>query len=1385
MDSNDRGSVESIKAEGSLKEEELASLNGTAVTSSDAAEGLRRTRFDDRARTKVSSSLSTHLSRQANYWSDSETGFQETNDFSENIMQWNEMKTLTGVINSESFSQAHGRIIKIESARDFFLVATDKNLIIGFDSTQQVRFFLSASSESGNLVEAELLLTSFALSEDCAWVAAGFINGIIMVWKIPSGVVTSMLQAPTPSWMIDLKTENGYTGTQDYGNGFSVISINIHETEPLQLVSTDIEGRITYHYGFKRFTGKFVKSLCVYDNHPMNNRSLRMYSPRKVEMLPKGSAGLLTDDLCVLAILTEKKLLLISILSLNNVGTLNQIKHFETNIPRAYENVAINSTSLSWFPQTESSRLIINPRLAYSWNGFLGIIELDNASLPLNLLDIIERLNNKDKGIPPLPFKKTSTWKSSKENENILSLYWLNEALLLAFIVTDSQKSTMLRAFHYDSSGVHARVIPVGTEDMTKFSLSPKFAFSPKVLLGYSHKILNSPENLLKVANQNVLLLECKNNIQKLFTGNVEKWTFRLVSLMDQERYEYALYTAAGFLNLKNKGLNKLLSLPEKKRHRYQYLTPYLLRILETSLLKGSKLGNEVSIKTNTYVDIIVALFTEQRDRSMEFASALEMVFDYTKEKANFFNSLEVYILSGYVPVLTPSVLKRMVEHYVVNHQGELLTELLCILDIRALDIDLAINLSIKYRLRDCLIYIWNYFFDDYLTPLVDLLKDMRNEKMETVDDNLRVYTYISYILTGRQYPTDRLIETGKSMEIKDSICSLIFSFSSLTWPPGDTTQLNLTSNEAIFPYLFFLLKYNLFETFSTINEFFEDSYLNEDNDRPLTRQYVVEALLDVFKINKSILVPSEVNLAIFIARNFPKYPQYIRLSESVLDNVVETLCSNTEESLRYDCNLALLTLLPFHEPENEARLFSQLKSAKYFHALLQSYKRKKMLVEYLDTWVSNKDEISEAEYDLTPLSTILEQAVNVGNIGDRVAFLDYLRKNLMQLATLNVVQLVTFLSQHFPDIHSEAINLESDSMFFQYAIVFFDKGNFRCVDRLPLIVSRFFKLIFKYQPHEHREYFRRLSRYLIRDRSEWNQVLEFLKSNKYLGELVELLLLDKQYYEAFSQCIEHLKFLAEQMASEPGVPEMQSKFRNHLEQAMAICDLVETHTEFSGKEGLFLDEKMWVELIEACISFAHLAISSPSKDVHKNFFDSCIHDCFKRVSQGSIGFPQKEKSMPVVFNKFLENSQNASKAVLLHVRDVLLEVFLSYSYENEVLNYILKVLNADILQQVNLLTKEKLKGWNIKQRLCTTCQKPMWGSDLSEDNFKAWQDRQLQALYITPDANTMLFSRSFENADRYVASSLIYFKCQHGYHLSCLNKLGGSKKKVCIICSA
>ena len=1383
MDSNDRGSVDSAKPEGTSREEALLSWDDTAVTSSNATEDLRRTRFDDRARTRVSSSLSTHLSRRTNYLSGSEIGFQETNDFSEHIMQWNEMKTLTGVINSESFSRVYGLVIKIESARDFFLVATDKNLIIGFDSNQQVQFFLSANGESGNSLMAELPVTSFALSADSTWVATGFINGVIMVWKIPSGV-TSMNQALKPSWVIDLKPKKEYAGTRESTNGFSVMSIDILEAEPLHLVSTDIEGRITYHYGFKRFTGRFIKSLCVHDRHPMNNGSLPMYYPRRVEMLPKGSVGLLTDYLCVLALLTGKKLLLVSILSLNNLGTLNQIKHFETNIPRAYENVAINSTSLSWFPQTESSRLIINPRLAYSWNGFLGIIELDNSSLPVNLLDIIERLNNKDKGIPPLPFKKTATWKSSKETDNILSLYWVNESILLAFIVNDSESSRILRAFYYESSDIHARVVPVGTEDMTRFSLSPKFTFSPKALLGHSHKKLNSLENLLKMANQNALLLECKNNIQRLFWGNVEKWTFRLVSLMDMQRYEDALYTATGFLNSRNKGLNKLLSLPERKRDRYQYLTPYLLRIIENSLLKGSKLSYEVNIKTSTYIDIIVALFSEQGGRSVEFANALEMVFDHRKEKANFFDSLEVYILSGYVPVLTPSVLRTMVEHYVVHGQGELLTELLCILDIRSLDIDLTINLSIHYRLRDCLIYIWNYFFDDYLTPLVDLLKDMRDERMETVDDNLRAYTYISYILTGRQYPTDRLIENDKSMEIKDSICSLIFSFSSLTLP-ADTVQLNLNCNETIFPYLFFLLRYNLFEMFSTINEFFEDSYLNEDNDKPLTRQYVVEALLDVFKVNKSILGPNEVNLAIFIARNFPKYPQYIRLSESVLNNVVETLCSNTEENLRYDCNLALLTLLPFHEPENETRLFAQLKAAKYYHVLLQSYKRKKMFVEYLDTWVSNREEISDEEYELTPLSTILEQAVNVGNIGDRVVFLDYLRNNLNELAILNVVHLVTFLSDRFPDIHSQALNLQSDSIFFQYALVFFDKGNFRCVDRLPLIVSRFFKLLFKYHHPEYREYFRNLSCYLIRDRNEWNQVLEFLKSNKYLGDLVELLLLDKQFYEAFYQCIEHLKFLAEQMTSEPLVPEMQFKFRNHLEQAMTICNLVETHTEYNEKEGLFLDEKMWVELIEACISFAHWATSFPSKDVHKGFFDSCIHDCFKRVSQASIGFPQKEKSMPVVFNKFLENSRNASKAVLLHVRDVLLEVFLSYSYENEILKYILKMLNSDVLQQVNLLTEEKVKGWNIKQRLCSICQKPLWGSDLSEDNFKAWQDRQLEALYIIPGTNITLVSKSFENEKSYNACSLIYFRCQHGYHVSCLDKLGGYRRKVCIICSA
>ena len=180
--------------------------------------------------------------------------------------------------------------------------------------------------------------------------------------------------------------------------------------------------------------------------------------------------------------------------------------------------------------------------------------------------------------------------------------------------------------------------------------------------------------------------------------------------------------------------------------------------------------GSDYGFHLATYLDIVSYLYKYDESLSDELYFILETVFEVLNNQFLFFDTIESYILSGKIMTLPPLILKKLIEYYTLNEKGELLTEMICILDVKTLDIDLAIQLCKKYKLRDCLIYIWNFILGDYATPFADFIKDICNLDVDVDNDNedcLKVFSYMSYILTGRQYPTEKFIDVSQENPAK------------------------------------------------------------------------------------------------------------------------------------------------------------------------------------------------------------------------------------------------------------------------------------------------------------------------------------------------------------------------------------------------------------------------------------------------------------------------------------------------------------------------------------------------------------------------------------------------------------------------------------------
>ncbi|GMF02585.1 unnamed protein product [Ambrosiozyma monospora] len=281
----------------------------------------------------------------------------------------------------------------------------------------------------------------------------------------------------------------------------------------------------------------------------------------------------------------------------------------------------------------------------------------------------------------------------------------------------------------------------------------------------------------------------------------------------------------------------------------------------------------------------------------------------------------------------------------------------------------------------------------DFISPLFDAIKEIKKltynytaysdeELARLSNDSMYIYPYISYILTGRQYPTDNPIEESQLESAKLNLYYTLFNGASISWPKG-SEKLHIFEDheqEPAFPYLYLLLKHDSIKTFVCLNEAFEDDLLNDDEvlsfsnstnnyELKVNRQYITDVLIGIFNENTDFSAVDKTYLAIFISRNYPKYLQFIRLSDSTLSRIVETLCSYPEDDLKDECELSLQNLLQVFKPADSDSLISMLESAGFYNALLGIYKSENKMLQLLDLWVKAKEEeesVSKSSDDLS-----------------------------------------------------------------------------------------------------------------------------------------------------------------------------------------------------------------------------------------------------------------------------------------------------------------------------------------------------------------------------------------------------------------------------------
>lgn len=158
--------------------------------------------------------------------------------------------------------------------------------------------------------------------------------------------------------------------------------------------------------------------------------------------------------------------------------------------------------------------------------------------------------------------------------------------------------------------------------------------------------------------------------------------------------------------------------------------------------------------------------------------------FEQHGSQSTFLESLETYVLDDGITLLSPPAVKDLVEHFTVKGLQSRLEEMICHLDPRTMDIDQITGLCKRNHLFDALLYVWSQALGDYTSILDDLLNltmQMNGVSADHSDEGheigtLKIFPYLSFIFTGRIYPTGKEMDDDQAFLAKAELYHFFFS---------------------------------------------------------------------------------------------------------------------------------------------------------------------------------------------------------------------------------------------------------------------------------------------------------------------------------------------------------------------------------------------------------------------------------------------------------------------------------------------------------------------------------------------------------------------------------------------------------------------------------
>ena len=1275
------------------------------------------------------------------------------------VVSWIRLRKISGEAFSEIGKRNYGRPTCI-AVSTLIAIGTSKGIILVFDYHQNLKAIIGVGTkapESGSV-------TSVALSADFSTVAGGHANGNIFTWEISK---------PAKPFLQILSTDAAQLQTSRVDSHVSevaVLHLGFLGTRHTALVSADDKGMAFSHLASRGLgtIARSVKTTRILGRYPeavpISARSRKPSSVLAFAPLPLGNLESASDGYGLVAMLTPYLLVVVS------TTPVAQTQH-KASRPRELAAHGAMTAALAWYPAMKTKNTSFNAKLAYCWLNVVTVLELE---------EIPPGADAERDRPTELYFRPQKKWSA---DESIVGMQWLNRSVLALLTVsqqliiledenltvTDSSDLIEKHIYHAD---LFSRQLDQLIESLDEEDIS-------------MHGVVADAFYMSFKAYKGRLFLLGFNDIT---IGTLSNWADRLFALMEQGDFIGAIQLATSYYG---GGADKAaIGLPTDESSRHVLVKGKLSEMMAASLRYA--FGKNPDADTTRVSESQLEHLARACFVACLILEDLDFLFDdvyswYSENgsRNTFLRILETCISDGEVRTVPPAILKDLVNDFVDRGHSARLEEILCLLDPSTMDLDQVTTLCKEFKLYDALFYIWSQAIGDYVTILKDVL-DHPDEGQEINGftpaehaSGSKVFPYLSYTLTGRVYPTGDWLPDDTALKAKADIYHVLFS--------GSTSQKD---DSDTFHYLRTLLDLDTSSFMSMLNEAFEDNFLDEPVDAgenqeqlnseqrfgmSLTRQFVIRILLGV--LEPAEYEPEDIiYLDMFIARNQPKFPQFIRLPGSVLHRIFVELCNYPSEEIADDCQLSLEYLLSVYQPPELSTLLPLLRKARFFRVVKSIYKSEKQYAPLLQACFEDDespDTIFECVEDCFDPASGLEPKQ-----------LDSLRQVVIENASkflyTDLSRAAMIVDRYLPGLHQFMIETLATDQHSQYMYLGAilekqkEKKAFEGLVSSQSFIELYVRLLCDYDPHHVPEFIDSLTTGDLR----LQEVLPAMEKSGVIDAAVALMAREGKVREAMDRLLQHLRYLevalvrllenegdvsaavrsyndAEDLVqsvekySKVGLWLCETCTRSKPETDMTKRVATRRSSYIDGKSpdtNLLDHERFWLDLLDAIVKITRGASDvineyQSSKSSFKERRETrdlsfvprrlrtVVQDTFTRLlATTSLPATPGQANTNLTFLRILRaflNRVSQSSPSLIHLRSVLGAIFSAYAYEENLLSLANQLLGKDLFVRIEEASERRRRGWRPSGQTCSGCGLRVWGPGVGAGAWDVWSARQ------------------------------------------------------------